>query len=168
MPASQKCQAIADAISNDCSSAGYVVTVDDCRLEASVTAGNLGCPATPFALGLSNDPGGFDQSGQGALPDGEADEVTGTTATCTPMPEPAANLSLDTLDGGADLKLTWDDAANADDYLVFSDTAPNGAFSTVAGIASSGSTGFTVGMPPGIEFYLVAGRNSICGTGPKR
>jgi len=110
----------------------------------------------------------FDQSGQGPLSDGEADEVSGTTATCTPMPGPAANLALDTMNSDADLKLTWDDAANADDYLVFSDASPNGAFSTVAGIASSGSTGLTVGTPSGIEFYLVAGRNRTCGIGPKR
>jgi len=167
MTVSQKCQAIADAVSNDCSAAGYAVTVNDCRLEATLTASNLGCPATPFALGLSNDPAKFDQAGQGPLPDGESDSTTGTTGSCAPMPGPASNLRLATLNGGEELQLTWDDAANSDDYGVFSDTAADGTFSTVAGVAQSGTPGLSVSMPPRIEFYLVAGRNSACGFGPK-
>src|SRR5439155_9624535 len=94
-------QAIADAISNNCSSAGYAVTENNCRLEATLTASNLGCPETEFALGLSNDPTVFDQTGQGPLPDGESDSTTGTTASCTPMPGPVSNLRLATpSDGG--------------------------------------------------------------------
>ena len=167
MPVSVKCQAIADAISNDCSAAGYAVTENDCRLAATFTASNVGCPATPFALGLSNDPAVFDQTGQGPLPDGEAESTTGTTATCAPLPGPVGNLRLATPSGG-DIQLTWDDATNADGYVVFSDTTPNGTFDTVAGTARSGTPGWTAGMPPGIEFYLVAGSNSSCGIGPKR
>jgi hypothetical protein len=167
MPVSAKCQAIADAISNDCSGAGYALTENDCRLSATVTAGNLGCPSTPFALGLSNDPAVFDQTGQGPLPDGESESITGTTATCSPLPGPVGNLRLAT-PGNGDLQLTWDDATNADDYVVFSDTLPNGSFDTVAGTAQSGASGWTAGMPPGVEFYLVAGSNSICGVGPRR
>jgi|SRR5262245_4565232 len=166
MPISQKCQAIADAIANDCSAAGYAVTVNDCRLEASLSAADLGCPATPFALGLSNDPGIFDQAGQGPLPDGESDSITGTTESCTPTPGPAGNLSLASLNDGQEIQLTWDAAADADDYVVLVDTAPNGPFSSVAGIAPSGTPGLTLSTPPGIEFYLVAGRNSACGMGP--
>lgn len=168
MPVTQKCQAIADAIANDCSAAGYAVTVNDCGLEASLTAGNLGCPETPFALGLSNDPGVFDQAGQGPLPDGESESTTGTTDSCSPMPDPPSHLRIEAVDGGQDLQLTWDAAVNADDYVVFVDTAPNGPFSSVAGIAPSGTPGLTVSTPPGIEFYLVAGRNQTCGVGPKR
>ncbi len=167
MPISQKCQAIADAISNNCSSAGYAVTENDCRLEATLTASNLGCPATEFALGLSNDPAVFDQTGQGPLPDGESDSTTGIAGSCTPMPGPVSNLRLATPGDGGDIQLTWDDATNADGYVVFSDTAPNGTFSTVAGTAQSGASGSTVGMPPGNEFYLVAGSNTSCGVGPR-
>jgi hypothetical protein len=167
MPVSQKCQAIADAIANNCSAAGYAVTVNDCQLAASLTASNLGCPATPFALGLSNDPTVFDQTGQGPLPDGESESTTGKTGSCAPMPRPVSNLQLVTLGGGQDLQLTWDDAMNADDYVVFSDTAPNGIFNTVAGTAQSGTPGSTVSMPPGSEFYLVAGSNPTCGLGSK-
>jgi hypothetical protein len=168
MPVSQKCQAIADAISNDCSVDGYAVTVNDCRLQASLTASNVGCPSTPFALGLSNDPAVFDQAGQGPLPDGESESTTGTVPSCTPMPGPVSNVCLATLDGGGGIQLTWDDATNSDDYVIFSDAVPDGVFSTVAGFAPSGLSGLTVGMPPGIEFYLVAGRNSACGIGPRR
>ncbi len=167
MPVSLKCQAIADAIANNCSAAGYAVTENDCRLAASLTASNVGCPATQFALGLSNDPAIFDQTGQGPLPDGESDSITGTASSCAPMPGPVSNLALETLNGGQDLQLTWDDAANADDYVVFSDTAPNGIFNTVAGTAPSGTPGLTLGMPQGSEFFLVAGSNSSCGLGPK-
>lgn len=167
MPVSQKCQAIGDAISNNCSAAGYVVTENNCRLAASLTAGNLGCTTTPFALGLSNDPAVFDQTELGTLPDGESDRITGTTAACAPMPGPVSNLSLATANGGADLQLTWEDTTNADDYVVFSDTKPNGMFSTVEGTAPSGTPGPALGMPSGIEFYLVAGSNSACGVGPR-
>jgi len=167
MPVGLKCQAIVDAISNDCSPAGYAVTENNCRLAASLTAGNGGCPAMQFALGLSNDPAVFDQTVQGPLPDGESDSITGTTGSCAPMPGSVSNLRLLPLSGGDDLQLTWDDTTNADDYVVFSDTTPNGIFNTVAGTAQSGSPGSTVGMPPGVEFYLVAGSNTSCGIGPK-
>jgi hypothetical protein len=167
MPVTAKCQAIADAISNNCSAAGYAVTRNDCRLAASLTATNVGCPATQFALGLSNDPSVFDQTGPGPLPDGESDSTTGTTGSCAPMPGAASNLRLSTSNGGEALQLTWDDATDADSYVVFSDTSPDGTFNTVAGTAQSGIPGSTVGMPPGIEFYLVAGSNTSCGVGPK-
>jgi len=67
----------------------------------------------------------------------------------------------------SDLQLTWDDAANADDYVVFCDTTPDGPFDTVVGIAPSGASGLTVSTPQGIEYDLVAGRNASCGTGPR-
>jgi len=166
MPVSLKCQAIADVISNDCSAAGYAVTDNACRAAASLTAGNLGCPATQFALGLSNDPTVFDQAGQVPMPDGESDSTTGTTGSCSPAPDPVENLRL-VAPAAGELQLTWDDAANADGYVVFSDTAPNGAFDTVAGTAQNGTQGSTIGVPPGVEYYLVAGSNSTCGIGPK-
>lgn len=135
---------------------------------AQFTASNLGCPATPFALGLSNDPAIFDQAGLGPLPDGESENTKGSSATCALAPGPVSNLQLAMVNGGADLQLTWDDTTNADDYVIFSDTAPNGSFDTVVGTALSGASGLTVSMPAGSDFYLVAGRNSACGLGPRR
>jgi len=167
MPVSLKCQAIADAISNNCSAAGYAVTENDCRLAASLTASNVGCPATEFALGLSNDPAVFDQTGEGPLPDGESESTTGTAGNCAPMPGAVSNLRPAAPNGGEEIQLAWDDATNADDYVVFSDTAPNGTFSTVAGTAPSGAPGLTVAAPTGTGFYLVAGRNASCGVGPR-
>lgn len=163
----QKCQAIADAITNNCSSAGYAVTRNDCQRSARFTASNVGCPATPFALGLSNDPAIFDQAGLGPLPDGESENTRGSPAACALTPGPVSNLQLVEVNGGADLRLTWDDTTNADDYIVFSDTAPNGTFDNVVGTAASGASGLTIGMPAGSDFYLVAARNSACGLGPK-
>src|SRR5262245_52233784 len=72
----------------------------------------------------------------------------------TPRPDPVVNLHLDTVNGGQELLLTWDDAANADDYLVFTDTMPNGTFSTVAAIATSGTSGVTLAMQSGETYYL--------------
>jgi len=167
MSISQKCQAIVDAIANNCSAAGYVVTENNCRLAASLTAGNAGCPGTQFALGLSNDSSVFDQTAQGPLPDGESENTTGTAGSCAPMPGPVSNLRLETLNGGLDLRLTWDDTTNTADYVVFSDASPNGIFNAVAGTAQSGTAGTTVTMPPGSEFYLVAGSNPSCGIGPR-
>ena len=57
----------------------------------------------------------------------------------------------------------------ADDYVVFEDTAPDGGFSTETGTAMSGMDGLAVPVPPGdIVYFLVAGRNSSCGVGPKQ
>jgi hypothetical protein len=161
-----KCRAIADAITAGCQSAGYAVTGDACADSASLTAANVGCPATPFALGLSNDPSVFDQSEQAPMADGEIDSIVGSTAACALTPGPVTNLALSvTLDG--DLHLTWDDVPDADDYIVFSDTMANGTFSTVVGTAASGTGGLTIGMPAESEMYLVAGRNAVCGQGPE-
>jgi len=167
MPTSQKCQAIADAIANNCSAAGYAVTMNDCLLESTLTASNLGCPATPFALGISNNSSVFDQAGSGPLPDGESELTTGMSGSCSPMPGSVGSLQVSEPDGSGDAQLTWNDVADADDYLIFSDSSPNGAFSNVIGTASSGASGVTVGTLAGNEYFLVAGRNSQCGVGPK-
>jgi hypothetical protein len=166
MPVAAKCQAIANVVSNDCSTAGYVVTRDDCATTASFTASNLGCPPTPFALGLSNDPEVFDQTDAGPMPDGETERITGSNATCALTPGPVSNLQLALVNGGANLQLTWDAATDADDYIIYSDAAPNGSFSTVEGTARNGN-GYRLSLPAGSEFYLVAGRNAACGVGPK-
>ena len=168
MTVSAKCQAIVGAISDNCGSAGYDVTVNDCQRAASFTASNVGCPGTQFALGISNDSGTFDQTWQGPLPDGEVENTTGTTGSCTPTPAPPANLRLEKLNGGSDLRLTWEDASGADDYIVFDDAAPNGIFNDVVGTSQDGATGLTIPITPGNAFYLVAARNSACGVGSKR
>jgi hypothetical protein len=166
MSAGAKCQAIADAIGSDCAPAGYAVTSNACAPSASLTASNVGCPATPFAMGLSDDPGVFDQTEDGPLPDGESDEVTGSDAACALAPGPVTDLLLATV-GGGDVQLTWGDAVNADDYVVFTDTSADGPFDTVAGTATSGAAGITLPMATESRFYLVAGRNAACGLGPE-
>lgn len=164
----QKCQAIASAIEGSCAAAGYAVTVNECSLGALLTASNVDCPGTAFALGISNSPDTFDQAWQSHLPDGEVENTTGRSASCTPLPGPVTGLRLDKTGGGQDIRLRWNDAADADDYLVLEDGAPNGAVSTVIGTAQSGAQGLTISMTPGSEVYLVAGHNSACGVGPKR
>jgi hypothetical protein len=159
-----KCQAIVDAISNNCATAGYVVTTDDCPSTASFTATNPGCPGTQFAVGISNDPAVFDQTEQ-PLSDGESEATTGI---CAPMTGPVSNLRVDKVPGGSELSLTWDAAANAQSYVVFTDGSANGPFGDIAGSTTYPTTGLTMPMPPGARFYLVAGRNATCGVGAER
>jgi hypothetical protein len=161
MPLSAKCESIASAISANCAAAGYVVSSSDCASEASLTASNVGCPGTQFALGISNDSEVFDETAAGPLPDGETETI------CAPPPGMPRNLRLEKRDGGASLRLMWDDAANAESYLVYEDQSPSGAFDSLGGTATSGSTGLVLSAPPDSEFFLVAGSNSTCGTGLK-
>jgi hypothetical protein len=143
-------------------SAGYTVSENDCATAFSFIASNTGCPGTPFALGVSNDPGTFDQSGAGPLPDGEQEEI------CGPAPGPVKNLRLAKQDGGLSLLWTWDDAADADGYVAFEDPDPGGLFASQVGSATSGTAGLTSDMPTGREFFLVAATNSECGVGGKK
>ena len=78
-----------------------------------------------------------------------------------------AGLEVASPNGGADLIFTWTDATNAEDYVVLEDDSPAGVFDTITGTAPSGLIGLTVPTPPGNRFYIVAGRNSACGLGPK-
>ena len=78
-----------------------------------------------------------------------------------------ANLKIVRVNGGASLKLTWNNTTNATDYVVFEDTAPSGPFTTQIGTSSSGVTGLTIANPSGSRYYLVAGRNATCGIGPQ-
>ncbi len=63
---------------------------------------------------------------------------------------------------------SWADVPGATDYVVRSDADPNGAFGTLLGTAPSGSPGLTIPTPPGdMVYFLVAGRNQVCGEGPR-
>jgi hypothetical protein len=159
-----KCRAIADAISNDCATTGYAVATDDCPSTATFTVTNSECPGTQFALGISNDSAVFDQTEQ-PLPDGESETTTGT---CAPVAGPVSNLRVDKIASGSDLSLTWDAAANAQMYDVFEDGSANGSFGAIAGSTTYATTELTIPVPPGVEFYLVAGKNETCGVGTER
>ena len=160
----QKCEAIAQTVAGNCGPAGYSVTADDCALTGSFTATNVGCPGTQFALGVSNDPGDFDQADQPALPDGESELTEGW---CQPMPGTVAGLRVEKVSGGSSIRLTWNPVANADDYTAFDDPASAGSFDAPVGTTADPASGLTVAMPQGTEFYLVAGSNTTCGAGPK-
>ena len=102
----------------------------------------------------------------GAMDESDAQRVT----IVPPPPEVGPTLSVvavPTISAPASLTFMWTDVAGADDYAVFQDTG-NGPFATMTGVASSGSPGLTVPMPPGtLLYFLVAGRNAVCGAGPK-
>ena len=75
------------------------------------------------------------------------------------------NLRLGKINGGANLQMTWNGAANATDYAVFEDVAGSGVFAGQASPTSSGATTVTIPMPSGSRYYLVAGKNAACGVG---
>ncbi|MBI3448669.1 MAG: FG-GAP repeat protein [Acidobacteria bacterium] len=78
-----------------------------------------------------------------------------------------ATLAAEHVNSFTGIRLTWSDIPLAADYVVFESATKNGAFGTVSGTSTSGATGLTLGVPPGvITYYLVAGRGG-CGTGPK-
>jgi hypothetical protein len=161
--AAETCAAIEGVVAQHCGDAGYVVTLDDCAAGARFEAANAACPMTPFALGVSDDPAIFDQTGAGPLPDGETDIITGSTATCAFVPGPVLDLQVADPDS-LTLVLSWDAASDADDYIVYEDTAPNGPYDTVAG--TSNTTNVTLAMPSPTEYFKVVARNQSCGQGP--
>jgi len=160
----QTCAAIETVVARQCVSVGYQVTLDECATAARFETANAGCPKTPFALGVSDDPAVFDQTGQGSLPDGQTDTITGSTATCAFIPGQVTGLQMAEPDLQT-LVLTWDPTPDADDYIIFSDVAPGGSFDNVVG--TSGTTSLTLPMPSPSEFYKVAAHNPSCGQGPK-
>jgi hypothetical protein len=85
------------------------------------------------------------------------------------MPEEvSATLVMGKTEDGTGIELYWDDAPGASDYVILSDTDPSGAFTTEVGSASSGVTGLVLDNPEDdLLFYIVAGRNPVCGVGPK-
>jgi hypothetical protein len=166
MTRAEKCQALEGVVTQQCGSAGYAVSADACDTNASFEVANVGCPVTPFAFGVSNDSSVFDQSGNGQLPDGEKESISGSSASCATTPGPVSNLLMTEVDPGT-LRLNWDEDAYADDYIVYSDISPSGTFDNVVGTATTGADGLILPMPSASEYYLVAGRNQSCGRGPK-
>ncbi len=162
--AAEICADIEAVVAQHCGSAGYEVTLDACTTSARFEAANAGCPKTPFALGVSDDPAVFDQTGAGPLPDGQVDTITGSTAACAFTPGPVTGLQVAD-PGGATLILTWDPSTNADDYIIYMDTTPGGPYDTVAG--TSNTTTVTLPIPPASEYFKVVARNQSCGLGPR-
>jgi hypothetical protein len=83
------------------------------------------------------------------------------------VPEPAGvGPTLTVARSETELLLEWDAAAGADDYVVFSSLAPDGPFDDVTG--SAGGTALALPLPGETAvFYLVAGRNPVCGVGAR-
>lgn len=69
---------------------------------------------------------------------------------------------------GTQLVATWGSAPGAKDYVLYEDTARAGAFTTVTGTGTSGTTGVTTAMPATNRFYLLSARSNLCGEGTKR
>ena len=86
-------------------------------------------------------------------------------SSCAPPGVPG--LSLELVNGGADIHMTWTDVVNAQEYAVFESELPGGGFTTQTGTATTGATGLTVPAPATNRLYLVAGKG-LCGFGPLR
>ena len=83
-------------------------------------------------------------------------------------PAGATDLTLQTEDDGGTLRFTWSAAAGATSYVVRSDQAPVGSFTTVVGSAPDPAIGLAIPVTSDTEFFLVAGRNTGCGEGSLR
>jgi len=81
---------------------------------------------------------------------------------CSPAPGEVDNLRLSIVSDGSRLQFTWDDAPDADSYRVQADSQSTGGFELVVGDATSGTIGVDADMPPGMKFFLVAGRKDGC------
>jgi hypothetical protein len=85
--ATQHCQLLAGLVaSGSCAGAGFVVAAGSCvGPRPALTVSNSACNTNPMALGISNAQFPFDQSYQGALADGEREEiVAGAVAPSVP------------------------------------------------------------------------------------
>jgi hypothetical protein len=101
------------------------------------------------------------------LPPANATSGSATiTVNAGPTPGAVTNLRLQRVNSGASLLMTWNNATNSSDYIVYEDTTPGGNLATQTGTSTSGATGLTIATPSASKFYLVAGRNATCGVGP--
>ena len=81
---------------------------------------------------------------------------------CSPAPGEVGNLLMAVVSNGSRLHFTWDDSPDADSYRVLSDSKSAGGFELVVGDATSGAIGVGADIPPGMKFFLVAGRKDGC------
>lgn len=88
----------------------------------------------------------------------------GVGAPCPVAPSPLVAPILVTKSGGG-LLFAWTDQPDATSYVLHSDPAPSGAFTTQTAFANSGTSGITLAMPAGNAYYLLGGAN-CAGPGP--
>ena len=105
--------------------------------------------------------------------EGDATAMSGPApVTVVLPPDPVSpTLEIDILHTrpAPSLRLRWEAAAGAEEYLVLQDTIPNGGFTTVVGVAPAGDPSLSMPIPPGdLLYFLVAGHNQGCGLGPIR
>ena len=87
-------------------------------------------------------------------------------AAVSVVPEPVVGATLMVERSGANLLILWEDVAGAEDYVLLSSLTPDGAFDTQVATAGSSVVGISAPMPSAASvYYLVAGRNAICGVG---
>ncbi|MGH9870395.1 MAG: FG-GAP repeat protein [Candidatus Polarisedimenticolia bacterium] len=159
---------VLDALGSFCgdsgSPSGYQWRRDGLDLAGATSLMHAIPPTEPagvydYSVAISCPGGAMDESDAQQVTIVAPPEAVGPTLELLALPNPAAPASL---------KFTWTDVTGADDYVVLQDTT-NGPFTTVTGTASSGSPGLTVPLPPGsLVYFLVAGRNAVCGEGPKQ
>jgi hypothetical protein len=98
-----------------------------------------------------------------------ADSSDNVELSIVALPEEVGpTLTVGRSDTTGDLEFHWTDVASANDYVLFSDAAASGGFETERGSSASGVEGVILAVPTeDLVFYLVAGRNPVCGLGIK-
>ncbi len=96
----------------------------------------------------------------------DTSNVAGVEIVQAPQ-EVGPTLTVDRVNGGAELEFHWTDVAGAESYALFSDSVASGAFATEEATSGSGAPGVVIPLPvENLVFYLVGGRNPTCGDGP--
>lgn len=155
---------LVDATGSYCHDSGYVPSyqwkVDGIPL--------AGATSTSYMIPATQPSGVYGYSVEIECPGGAVDESAAAPVSVVPPPGIVGpTLTVDR--SGADLMFNWTDVSSASDYVVYSSTDPAIMFSNLVGASPSGSTGLSAPIPPeGIVYYLVAGRNSVCGAGAQR
>lgn len=87
---------------------------------------------------------------------------------CNPLPGRVTDLDVGWSVPGSDMSFTWTDTHDADNYLLYQDGFPGGAFVNLKAAAYSAADGITLPVPSGTTYYLLAASNQTCGEGALR
>ncbi len=128
-----------------------------------------GATLISYTIPSSQPAGAFDYSVEISCSGGATDESAAVQVSVVPPPG-LVGATLTVGRSAGDLVFNWADVAGADEYAVYSSTDPSTAtFTGLVGISPSGTTGLTAPLPSSdLVYYLVAGRNAVCGEGPQR
>ena len=88
-----------------------------------------------------------------------------TGGPCSPRAAKITDLLIVEFNGGTELRFTWTDTVDSDDYVMFEDTQVDGLFTTMVATSPDGVTGVNIPIPSGTRYYRMLGNNTVCGVG---